>query len=299
MVSEIYLKGNDRMTFNQSLHEKALLASENYRRSESELFACLLDVDRYKVYFGVGATSLFDYGTRFLKLSEAVTYNFVSVVKKSREIPELKGEILSGALPIGKAKKLVPIVNSQNQATLIEFAKTSTYRELERKVSELNPKPAVANLKSTGPSEETLNLTMSAASAEKFRKIQDLLSSKTRQSLGLQKCLEQILDLVLEKLNPPPRSRYGNRRTHDAGAPKTGRVTKISANVRREVRHQHQDRCTFVHTDGERCNNRRWLHLHHIHSKVFNGTDQAENLTLLCAAHHRLVHHPEPPTHLS
>jgi hypothetical protein len=298
------------MDFKQSLHQNALRASEKYLSSERELFACLIEVDKYRVYLQFGATSLFDYGTRLLKLSEAVTYNFVSVVRKSREIPELKGEVLSGGLAVSKARKLVSVMTKENHATLIEFAKQSTYRDLDRKIAELNPKPAVANLKPSGLEQETLQLTVKTATAEKFRRVQDLLSSKSRRAVNLSECLDQILDLALEKLDPIAKANKALARkqaTPNAERPKTRRATsessaraKLPASVIHKVMLHDQGRCSFVHPTGDRCTNKRWLEIHHKTSRVFGGKDSPDNLRLLCSAHHRQIHRGpgsyEPPT---
>jgi hypothetical protein len=285
------------MDFKNTLHRNAVRASEKYLSSERELFACLVEVDKHRVYLHFGATSLFDYGTRVLKLSEAVTYNFVSVVKKSREVPELKSEVLSGGLGVSKARKLVSVVNGSNQAALIEFAKQSTYRDLDRKIAELNPKPAVANLKPSGREHETLQLTMNSETAAKFRRMQDLLSTKLRRAVGLRECLDQVLDLALEKIDPVAKAKRALVRKHsapNAERPKTRRATseksKPPADVIHEVMLHNQGRCTFVHSTGERCSNKRWLEMHHKTSRVFGGEHKAENLTLLCSAHHRVTH---------
>jgi 5-methylcytosine-specific restriction endonuclease McrA len=289
------------MDFKQALHQNALRASEKYLSSERELFACLVEVDKHRVYLLFGATSLFDYGTRVLKLSEAVTYNFVSVVKKSREVPELKQEVLSGGLAVSKARKLVSVVTKDNQIALIEFAKQATYRDLDRKIAELNPKPAVANLKSSGKEQETLHLTMNSKTAEKFRRMQDLLSTKSRRAVGLNECLEQVLDLALEKLDPIAKARRALARKQvspDAERPKTRRATSESttkvkkppSDVVHKVMLHDQAQCTHMHSTGERCSNRRWLEIHHKESRVFGGDHHPENLRLLCSVHHRQIH---------
>jgi predicted restriction endonuclease len=51
-----------------------------------------------------------------------------------------------------------------------------------------------------------------------------------------------------------------------------------------------QAQCTFVDTTGRRCENRRFLHLHHVKPVASGGADEAENLTCLCSEHHSLVH---------
>jgi 5-methylcytosine-specific restriction endonuclease McrA len=49
-------------------------------------------------------------------------------------------------------------------------------------------------------------------------------------------------------------------------------------------------RCAFVNERGERCNEDRFLHLHHIVPLSQGGSDEPSNLTYLCSGHHALVH---------
>jgi hypothetical protein len=190
------------MSFQKQLHEKTLIAAQDYHRSERELFKCLLDVDRYKVYLTVGATSLFEYAVKTLSLTEPVAYNFVSVVKKSREVPELKQQVISGDLSISKARKLVPVIKPENQAELLRFVRKATYRDIEKKIAEINPKKRESRLKPSGPEEETLHLTVSTDVAEKFRRIQDLISSKRRRNVEFAECFGEIVREYLCRNDP-------------------------------------------------------------------------------------------------
>ena len=41
---------------------------------------------------------------------------------------------------------------------------------------------------------------------------------------------------------------------------------------------------------GERCENRRWIDVHHVRPRSLGGANTLENLVMLCSAHHRMVH---------
>jgi hypothetical protein len=64
----------------------------------------------------------------------------------------------------------------------------------------------------------------------------------------------------------------------------------LSASEKHAVFLRDQGRCTFVNERGERCNIDRWLHVHHIKPVSQGGTNDPTNLTVLCSAHHDLVH---------
>ena len=70
---------------------------------------------------------------------------------------------------------------------------------------------------------------------------------------------------------------------------KTGRQS-ISAAIIHKVTLRDGGQCTYVSPDGRRCECSRFLHLHHVKPVVQGGENTVENLTTLCAAHHRLIH---------
>jgi len=56
-----------------------------------------------------------------------------------------------------------------------------------------------------------------------------------------------------------------------------------------------QGRCTHVGMDGKRCNQDRWVDVHHIVLVKDGGTNDPENLTTLCWSHHDLIHQMQLP----
>jgi uncharacterized protein (DUF1778 family) len=63
----------------------------------------------------------------------------------------------------------------------------------------------------------------------------------------------------------------------------------IPAAVRRAVAERDGHRCTFVAADGRRCPERGALEFHHRQAFAHGGAATADNIILLCAAHHRRV----------
>jgi hypothetical protein len=77
--------------------------------------------------------------------------------------------------------------------------------------------------------------------------------------------------------------------TPPAAAPKTTLTRTIPAAVRRAVAERDGGRCTFVAADGRRCGERGALEFHHRRPYAHGGATDADNLALLCPAHHRQV----------
>jgi hypothetical protein len=78
------------------LHEKAKAAANEYQNCEVKLIQILKEIDTSKIFLKMGYSSLFIYITEALGLSEAVAYNLSTVVRKSKEVPELQKAIENG-----------------------------------------------------------------------------------------------------------------------------------------------------------------------------------------------------------
>ncbi len=65
---------------------------------------------------------------------------------------------------------------------------------------------------------------------------------------------------------------------------------KIRAEEKHPVFARDSGRCTHINMKGERCTSDRYLHIHHIIPVSLGGSNNPNNLTTLCSAHHDLVH---------
>jgi len=88
------------------LHERAVTITKKFHHTESELIDVLQEIDEHKVFLAFGYSSLYDYATKSLKLSEANASNFITVARKSIIIPELKLAIRDGSLTVSKGRKI-------------------------------------------------------------------------------------------------------------------------------------------------------------------------------------------------
>ena len=64
----------------------------------------------------------------------------------------------------------------------------------------------------------------------------------------------------------------------------------LSSSVKHGVSIRDGGQCTYVHSSGKRCEERRWLHVHHVRCVSEGGRDDIDNLVTLCSSHHRVVH---------
>lgn len=147
-----------------------------------------------------------------------------------------------------------------------------------------------------------------------MERLKALLSSKRGRDCSLQEVLDFALESAFEKHDPIRKAKRVEKRnqkkakspaqspaaTSDSKAasppsvcPGTRSKEKrksLPANTIHEVQTRDQGQCSFTNPEGKRCAQRRWLQIHHKTPISKGGNNKPENLTTLCAAHHRLIH---------
>ena len=144
----------------------------------------------------------------------------------------------------------------------------------------------------------------------KLQRVRSLLSTKHPKGIGLEELFEIALDEYLNHHSPESRikkrkrRREKNNREHtemirnkqDKGKKdvpvknrsRTGRNRHIPQEARDQVFVRDGGRCTFVGTNGRRCEETEHLQIDHIKPYAKGGTSSPENLRLLCFKHNQL-----------
>lgn len=183
------------------IHERALDIVDRYLKSESEVIAILLELDQGRKYIEKDCRSLFEYATRFLKLSEAVAFTFINVGRKARDVPALKEAIDRKEITTATARKITSVITKENATEWIAKAQTLSQPNLEKEVARVNPKAAVQEKAKYITFERLkLELGISEELMKKLRRVQDL-ESKTK-SASLEDALEAMTEVYLEKNDP-------------------------------------------------------------------------------------------------
>ncbi|MBY0470573.1 HNH endonuclease [bacterium] len=280
----------------KTLHERAVALVKTYLRAETELISTLQEIDHCKGYREYGFKSLFDY-VRSLGLSESVAYNFITISRKAVQVPALKEMIQEQEISLSNAKVIVSILTPENQDKWLQAAAQLPKRELEKAIAKEFPeKSGKETTRYVAEERVELKLGISEALLKKLKRIQDLESKKTAASL--EQTLEAMADLYLQKNDPlekanrskpvaparvcaevrtSPSERWKNRR-------------RYAAPLKHAIQKRDQAQCTHVN-EGKRCQERRWLDIHHLKPLSQGGETTLSNLALLCRGHHQLLHH--------
>lgn len=296
-----------------SLHLEAIRASENHQSSESYLLEVLCIVEARKFHLECGVSSLYQYCVRLLGLSEAVSYALIAVIRKSIEVPELKLAVQSGKVSLSKAKKICSVITQANHREWLDLAQHETSRVIEKCVAQANPREAVRE-SAVYKTEDRLEFKLGVSEEwlEALARVKDILSQKKSKAILSEEAQLLAMQECIEKHDPIKKAeRAGRRREQFPGpaiiGPVTGTTphgakrTAIARAAMNAVALRDQNRCTYtatsiplgvLHSSARRlrCDQKRWLDVHHILPIANGGTNEIHNLTTLCRAHHRLIH---------
>ena len=282
------------------IHEEAFAAARSLERAEAQLIEKLIAVETELVFLKLGFASLFAYCREALKLSDAVSYNAITVARKARQVPELQAEIKSGAIGISTAKKIASVLTRDNQAQWLEKAKLLPARRLEKEVASVTPRAATPEVaRYVSGDRLSLALGVSEELMLKLRRAQDQVSRSQGKAASLEETVAALAEFYLHRKDPierakrviakkgmqNPTQKIDSRFTRTAGE-----RTPIPAATLHQVRLRDQDRCQFPKPGGGICAERRWLDHHHLIPVAQGGTHRLENIKTLCQAHHREVH---------
>ena len=312
------------LTLVDQIHSRAVAASQGFRNAEAELIEALQAVDQHRVYMQKGYSSLFQYTVNGLGLSESVTYNLITVSRKAREVPELKNAIQSGIITLSNARKIVPVLNELNQKEWLEKASTLSNRQLDKEVARVRPMEAVREV-ATYVSESRVQLKLGIAETEmiKLRRAQDLLSQARRKSVSLEELITVLTGEYLQRHDPVQKAKrhivkngmkngsiedqtIDQNKTADktddgkyalnifsanAHKPVTLQVrTPIPVKILHMVNLRDGRKCTHLNPDGIRCNQARFIEIHHLTPVSSGGLNTVKNLITLCSTHHQYIH---------
>lgn len=284
------------MTWKQ-IHEKALAASAEFRRSESVLLEILIQADALKVFERFGLSSTFGYCVEVLKLSEDQAFAFIRVARKSKEVPQLRQAISEGVLTVSKAKKIASVLTPANQSAWIEKAIELPARALEREVVKQIPQTLVPDR--VKPLTETfsgLHCMIDRETEALLEEAKDLVSRSLKSSSDVGTTLKAALKEFVERHSDVRKARRAAAKVAVQVGPavvearREGKRVALPAPIQHSVHQRDGGRCTSTHPVYGRCENKRWVELHHLVPVAQGGKHAAENIVTLCTFHHKGAH---------
>lgn len=271
------------------LHEKAIKLANTYIESERNLIEVLSQIDQYKIWRSLGHASFFEYVVQGLKLSEAQAYTLTAVTRKCEQIPELKKAILAKKISISNAKRILPVLNQENSSGWLSKAQTLSTRKLEREVASVNPRVAIhESIKPISNDLSKMTLCVGVATENLIKRAQDLLAAQKRQNLSLEDALKLMAELTIQKLDKLEKAKRNAKKGNAIQFIESKR--RIPDQIKHQVILRDDGKCQAVLPNGERCNQSRFIELHHKIPYSKGGIHHVNNLLTLCSVHHKFFH---------
>lgn len=293
-----------------SIHRKAVAVARQINSLQAELVEIIEQVEKRRIYRRLGYPSLFKYVVDELSLTEAVAYAFITVARKSSEYSRFKSAIQNTSMSVYKAGRIASLVNESNVDELMAAAEKLSTRELDRFLAKYKSGPARPDsVKFESEGSVRISASVSPKLIDKIRRAQEV----TKSTGSLEEVLDKVFTDFLNRHDPLVKAersakRLASRRPDNpspAGektgprwpsvqaklcARRVGRRKPIPAFIKRQVHLRDGCQCTHIDGQGRRCENRKWLQIHHIQPVSQGGANEVTNLTTLCSAHHDLVH---------
>jgi len=143
--------------------------------------------------------------------------------------------------------------------------------------------PAYPRLAPLSPGRFALQLTVSEVTHDKLRQAQALLGHAV-PSGDLAEVLDRALDALIANLE---KRKFGAT-DKPRGAQPSSSPRHIPARIKRAVQKRDKGQCTYVSTDGHRCEARKRLEYDHEVPVARGGKTCVSNLRLRCSAHNQL-----------
>lgn len=295
------------------------------RKATAALLATLAEFDVRRLYLPAGFSSMFDYCTRHLHLSERAASSRIAVARLARRFPVVLELIADNRVSLTVGSLLAGHLNEANYEQLLTEATHKTVSEVEVIVARLAPKPdAVAMIRkvpapvsraatpaltpqapqqpnpaaAAGPLSSAVRRTTTSSvkplAPERYR-IQFTISEEARGKLRtVQELtrhsipggdLEAIFDRALSALLAD----LEKRKLAIVARPREAKSTRAtSRHIPAAVRREvwRRDKGRCAYVGSEgRCRERAGLQLHHVKPFAAGGEATADNIELRCRAH--------------
>ncbi|MBC7691026.1 MAG: HNH endonuclease [Methylotenera sp.] len=283
------------------LRTKTLVTQE--RRITLALIEHLAEISRRMLYAELGYSSLWDFATRELGLSEGAAQRRIQAMRLVRDVPEAAAALESGSLSLSNAAKVQSFRQAEKKMgrkpdprELVTQVANLSQRECEKTLFEISPEalPRESDRILSATEVHELKIVISSKLHEKLQLLKGFLAhSNPDASYG--ELLEYLATEALLRLEKQKgiQTRMPSTPATAAAAVKNppkiippGRRGYLPVTLRKQVWAKSDGRCEFT-VDGRRCSSRYRLEVDHIKSLAISGSNEVTNLRVLCWHHNQ------------
>jgi 5-methylcytosine-specific restriction endonuclease McrA len=243
------------------------------RRLVGRLIVHLIEVEDRALDKKSACTSMWEFCTERLGMSDGEASRRLNAARLVRRFPSLLVRIERGEIHLSALRQLRPYLDEENVDAVLDEAKGKTR----------TPPPALARPARIEPLSATgvlVQMTMTAEGYADLKRAKELLGHCIPDGDTV-KVIERALRTMVGELEK-------DRRKKTARPQASARPSKpghIPASTRREVFARDGEQCTYVDSEGRRCECRTRVELDHIQPRALGGGDEASNLRARCRSH--------------
>jgi hypothetical protein len=251
----------------------------------------LKEIERRRLFSELGCTSLFAYVVKQLGYSEDQAHRRISAMRLLRDLPELEERVQDGKITLTnlsmaqslfrREERTMPLKKEQ-KIELMEALENKTSREAEKIVAQRFSLPAAfGNEKMSAVSEDLteVKFVITEELRLKIETLKGLLAHKN-SNISLSELINKLCDLGIESWDPSVKARNKKFKasSDSLGAPQVTSIQQpksISAEVKSQIWLRAKSKC-------ENCSSKYALQVDHIKPRALCGSNDIENLRLLC-----------------
>ena len=285
----------------------------------------LVEIEQRELHLKQGYSSMYKFLMGKLKYSEAQALRRLRAARCIRDLPEIEGLLLAGKLNLCTIALAHNELRSDKKHEVLEQISGASKKEAEMILAKDKPNKKVKDsIKPIGKKLESastelplitqestvpgngktsndikkvekepvklrhhVKFSASEEFVEKLDEVKSLLSTKYPAGISLEEVFSECMEEYLDKHSPV--RKQARRAKRKLKAVKANKHTRhIPAKIRDQVFIRDNHQCTYTSTDGTRCCSKHNLHVDHIKPFALGGSNEPENLRLLCAKHNRL-----------
>jgi 5-methylcytosine-specific restriction endonuclease McrA len=283
------------------------------RRLDAQLIVYLIEVEDRALDKRSACSSMWAFCIERLGMSESETSPRLNAARLVRRFPSVLGRLERGDIHLSALRQLARFLNEENVDAILDAAKGKTRAQLEEMIARRFPRPDAppveipvapsitmpsdpdagaspppppavrrcpARIEPLSASGVLVQMTMSAAGYADLKRAKELLGHCVPDGDTL-KVIERALRTLVEDLEKSRRAKASRPRA----SVRPSKAGHIAAATRREVFARDGEQCTYMDSEGRRCECRMRLELDHIHPRALGGGDNASNLRARCRAH--------------
>lgn len=284
-------------------HQIADKLSESIRRERDSTNETLLLISmamETRAYLDLGYPSMFDWLVRGFKYSGSSAYRRINAAKVLRAVPQLPRKLSEGKVNLTTVSKAEAIVRAHEKATgtkiskrelgkVIEHIEDKSVQDAERTLYALFPEAvgAINQDRKVVISKDLTrhHLTFDRETTANLERAKEVLSNKFPGATDAE-VIAYSLKFLLEGLDPLRKRSEAPSSTQSVSTVVTECAKPSRATIRKKVIEAAEASCQFQDPiTGKVCGSKHQLEIDHIIPKAMGGTDDPENLRVLCKQH--------------